>query len=325
MRKVLVVGGAGYIGSHCASALKDSGVLPLVLDNLSHGHREAAKFGPLIEGDILDAGFLAEVLRNEAPDAVLHFAALALVSESIEKPDLYHLNNVQGTANLLEAMSAAGVRKIVFSSSCAVYGTPQSLPIDESARCQPINPYGASKLAAEALLRRASEKQGIRSVSLRYFNAAGAFPAQGIGEAHRHETHLIPLALQTALGRSAELVVNGADFPTADGSAVRDYIHVGDLAQAHLAALRYLERGGDTVSLNLGTGKGVSVLEIIRAAEEITQLPIPHRIGPRRPGDPAELVACAERAEALLGWRARLDLRNMIADAWAWHQNQAFG
>jgi UDP-glucose-4-epimerase GalE len=325
MRKVLVVGGAGYIGSHCASALAANGITPVVYDNLSCGHREAAKFGPFITGDILDQDRLSSVFKDEAPDAVFHLAALALVAESIEKPDLYWQNNVEGTKNLLAAMRSAGVGKVVFSSTCAVYGTPERSPIDETTSCNPINPYGETKLAAEALLKEAGRELGIRSVSLRYFNAAGAFPDKGIGEAHGHETHLIPLVLQNALGLRSGLTVNGRDFPTADGTAIRDYVHVGDLADAHLAALAHLDKGGETLSLNLGTGRGASVLEVIRTAEEVTGKDIAFSFGSRRQGDPAELVADAAKAAEVLGWQARFDLRKMIADAWEWHCDQEFG
>jgi UDP-arabinose 4-epimerase len=325
MKKVLVVGGAGYIGSHCAKLLSESGITPIVFDNLSTGHREAVKWGPFFKGDLLDPEAVSQVFTDQRPDAVVHFAALTLIPESLEHPDRYHRNNVAGTLNLLEAMRAHGLTNLVFSSSCAVYGAPETSPIDESFSCAPINPYGQTKLEAERALKTFSEGQGIRSISLRYFNAAGADPSGEIGEAHSPETHLIPLALRAASGQGAALEVFGSDFNTPDGTAIRDYIHVNDLAAAHLAALRYLRDGGQTTSVNIGTGTGASVLEIVQAAEKATGRKVPYSLKDRRPGDPAELVADPTLAESLLSWRATTPLARILSDAWGWHANQAFG
>src|SRR5882724_1528200 len=263
MSRILVTGGAGYIGSHCCKALAEAGFEPVVFDNLSMGHREAVRWGPLIEGDTRNAEALHTAMREARPTAVLHFAALALVGESTAHPERYYAVNVGGTLNLLEAMRAANLRRIVFSSTCAVYGEPDRVPIVEDTPKGPINPYGASKLACERMMEDFDQAHSIRSVRLRYFNAAGADPASETGEWHDPETHLVPLVLDAALGRRPAISIFGTDYPTADGTALRDYIHVMDLAEAHVAALHHLLGGGDSAAVNLGTGRGVSVREVV--------------------------------------------------------------
>ncbi len=320
MTKVLVTGGAGYIGSHCCKLLAESGFEPVAFDNLSMGHREAVRWGPLIEGDMRDADALGSAMRQVRPEAVLHFAARALVGESTAHPERYYAVNVGGTLNLLEAMRASEVRRIVFSSTCAIYGEPDAVPITEDMTKRPINPYGASKLACERMMEDFDAAHSIRSVRLRYFNAAGADPAAEIGELHDPETHLIPLVLDAALGRRPAVSIFGTDYPTPDGTALRDYIHVMDLAAAHVAALRRLLNGGESAAVNLGTGRGASVREVIDAVEKTTGRKVPTREEPRRAGDPPELVADPRRAEALLGWRAEASLAAIIADAWRWHR-----
>jgi UDP-arabinose 4-epimerase len=318
--RVLVTGGAGYIGSHACKALAAAGFVPVAYDNLVYGHREAVRWGPFVEADLADAARLAEALRRHEIAAIMHFAAFAYVGESMEKPQLYFRNNVVNTLGLLDAMMAAGVRHIVFSSTCATYGTPERVPIAEDTPQRPVNPYGESKLMIERALHWYGAAYGITHAALRYFNAAGADPDGEIGEAHDPETHLIPLVLDAALGRRAQIDIFGTDYPTPDGSAIRDYIHVQDLAEAHVAAIRHLLDGGASLQLNLGTGTGQSVRAVIDAAERITGRPIPRREAPRRPGDPAALVADPARAKEVLGWSARIsDLDTIIATAWAWH------
>lgn len=319
MSRILVTGGAGYIGSHCCKALAEAGFEPVTFDNLSMGHREAVRWGPLIEGDMRNADALHAAMREARPQAVLHFAALALVGESTAHPERYYTVNVGGTLNLLEAMRAANVRRLVFSSTCAVYGEPDRVPIVESTPKDPINPYGASKLACERMMEDFDDAHAIRSVRLRYFNAAGADPAAETGEWHDPETHLIPLVLDAALGRRPAISIFGTDYPTADGTALRDYIHVMDLADAHVAALRHLLGGGDSAAVNLGTGRGASVKEVIRTVETVTGRKVPVREEARRAGDPPALIADPSRAGALLKWRARADLDSMVEDAWRWH------
>jgi UDP-glucose-4-epimerase GalE len=325
MSRILVTGGAGYIGSHCCKALAEAGFEPVVFDNLSMGHREAVRWGPLIEGDMRDADTLSAAMRELRPEAVLHFAALALVGESAAHPERYYAVNVGGTLNLLEAMRSAGVAHLVFSSTCAIYGEPDGVPITEDMSKRPINPYGATKLACERMMEDFDAAHAMRSVRLRYFNAAGADPAAEIGEWHDPETHLIPLVLDAALERRPALAIFGTDYPTADGTAVRDYIHVTDLANAHVAALRHLLGGGASAAVNLGTGRGVSVREVVRAVEKVTGRKVPTREEPRRAGDPPALVADPSRAEALLMWRARADLAAMVGDAWRWHRQLHMG
>ncbi|HVH74683.1 MAG TPA: UDP-glucose 4-epimerase GalE [Stellaceae bacterium] len=322
-RTILVTGGAGYIGSHACKALARAGYRPVVYDNLSRGHREAVRWGPFIEGDLADRDRLIAALRRERVDAVMHFAAYAYVGESVRDPSLYYQNNLGGSLALLDSMRAAEVGQIVFSSTCATYGNPETVPIGEDARQLPINPYGETKLAIERALRWYGEAYGLRSVALRYFNAAGADPDGEVGEAHDPETHLIPLAVETALGRRDCLEVYGTDYPTPDGTAVRDYIHVQDLAEAHVRALAHLDAGNASLVLNLGTGRGYSVREVIAATEAQAGRPVTRRETPRRPGDPPVLVADPTRAQTILGWRAQIsDLATIIRTALAWHERR---
>jgi UDP-glucose-4-epimerase GalE len=319
-RRVLVTGGAGYIGSHTAKYLSQQGVEPVVLDNLSVGHRSAVRWGPFVECDLADRVMLAAVFRDYCIDAVIHFAAHCYVGESITRPAEYFRNNIGNTLNLLDAMHAAGVRTIVFSSSCATYGVPSQTPISEKARQWPINPYGESKLFVERALKWYGSAYGLKWAALRYFNAAGADPDGELGENHDPETHLIPLAIQTALGLRRELQVFGTDYPTPDGSAIRDYVHVWDLAAAHFRALEYLCAGAETCTLNLGTGAGCSVFQVIRKVEAVSGLPVPVRLAPRRDGDPPVLVADPRRAFRVLRWTPRLSLLERIVDtAFRWH------
>jgi len=321
---ILVTGGAGYVGSHAASALRDAGLTPVTYDNLSRGHRELVRFGPLEEGDILDETRAVEVMNKYRPVAVMHFAAFAYVGESIEAPLDYYRNNFAGALSLLRAMQRCGIDRFVFSSTCATYGTPETQPMPETLPLAPINPYGRSKLMVEQALRDASAAHGLRSVSLRYFNACGAHPSGEIGERHDPETHLIPRALMAANGEIEALDVFGTDYPTPDGTAVRDYIHVCDLADAHVAALRYLENGGETTALNLGTGRGYSVREVIDATARVTgKMPACRYVG-RRAGDPPMLVADARAAGRALGFAAKwTDLDAIIASAWVWYKKSA--
>lgn len=319
MARILVTGGAGYIGSHCCKALAKEGHEPVVFDNFVTGHREAVRWGPLIEGDLRNADMISDAMRSLRPDAVLHFAALALVGESVALPERYYATNVLGSLNLLQAMRGAGVDRLVFSSTCAVYGEPDRVPMTEDLPRRPINPYGSTKLACEMMMEDFGAAHRIRSVRLRYFNAAGADPAAEIGERHDPESHLIPLVLDAALGRRPVIAIFGTDYPTSDGSAVRDYIHVMDLADAHLAALRHLIEGGSSAALNLGRGSGASVREVIRTVEEVTGRSVPVEEAPRRSGDPPVLVADPARAERLLNWRAEKELVTMVEDAWRWH------
>jgi UDP-arabinose 4-epimerase len=319
-KSVLVTGGAGYIGSHACKVLARAGHLPVVFDNLSRGHREAVRWGPLVEGDLADRTRLAAALEEHRVSAVMHFAAFAYVGESVTDPALYYRNNLGGTLSLLEAMREAAVDKIVFSSTCATYGSPDKVPISENAPQRPVNPYGETKLAIERALHWYGQAYGLRSVSLRYFNAAGADRDGEIGELHEPETHLVPLVLQAALGRRPQIDIYGADYPTPDGTAIRDYIHVQDLAEAHLRALEHLSAGRESAALNLGTGRGHSVREVIRVAEAVSGRRIAWRDTARRPGDPPVLVADPSLAAKLLGWRARVsDLETIMRTALAWH------
>ncbi len=311
---VLVVGGAGYIGSHTARALRRARYQVIIYDNLSTGFRRLADGFELIEGDIGDPGKLHHVLPRV--DAIMHFAAHAYVGESVTDPRKYFRNNVTAALTLLNAAVDAGIRHFVFSSTCAVYGVPQCVPITEQNPREPINPYGATKLAFENALEAYGHAYGLRSARLRYFNAAGADDSAEIGELHDPETHLIPLALQASMPDGPELQVFGSDYPTPDGTCLRDYIHVNDLADAHVRALQHLEQGGDSLAVNLGTGKGNSVLEVIHAAEKATGQPVRRKIGPRRPGDPPTLVADPSKAQQVLGWKAQRDLTNIVSTAW---------
>jgi len=321
---VLVTGGAGYIGSHACKALAAAGYRPVCYDNLVYGHPWAVRWGPLEHGDIADRDRLDAVLSRHRPVAVMHFAAYAYVGESVLDPGKYYRNNVLGSLCLLEAMRDHGIQRLVFSSTCATYGVPRQVPIDEEHPQLPINPYGASKLMVERMLADFALAHGIGSVALRYFNAAGADPEGEIGEAHDPETHLIPLVLDAAAGVRPEVNVHGTDYDTPDGTCIRDYIHVSDLASAHLLALARLERlvGANAVSLayNLGNGRGFSVREVIAGAQAVTGRQVEVRHGPRRPGDPPRLVGDARRAVQELGWWPRhADLRQIIATAWQWH------
>jgi UDP-arabinose 4-epimerase len=299
--RILVTGGAGYIGSHAAKALARAGHEPVVFDNLSTGHRWAVKWGPLIVADLADGAAIREALTQYAIDSVIHFAACAYVGESMHDPGKYFQNNVANTLNLLEAMNEAGVKKMVFSSSCATYGMPESLPINEAHPLNPVNPYGESKRMVENMLRWYGDIHGLKWISLRYFNAAGADPEGELGEVHDPETHLIPLAIRAALDESRKLAVFGTDYPTPDGTAIRDYIHVTDLAAAHLLALESMDQIFNQI-FNLGTGSGVSVQEIVDLVSELASRRIDPVYEPRRPGDPPVLVADAGKARRVLGW-----------------------
>ncbi|MBV8650848.1 MAG: UDP-glucose 4-epimerase GalE [Alphaproteobacteria bacterium] len=317
---ILVAGGAGYIGSHACKALARAGYLPVAYDNLSFGHSEAVRWGPLVVGDLADEALLTDTMRDFGVTAVMHFAASTFVGESVEKPELYFRNNVVNSLGLLEAMQRLGVKRLVFSSTCATYGLPETVPMDEATPQRPVNPYGESKLMVERALHWHAAAHGLGYVALRYFNAAGADPEGETGEDHTPETHLIPLVLAAALGQRAQIEIYGTDYKTPDGTAVRDYIHVTDLAEAHVRALRHLEQDGASQALNLGTGRGYSVREVIAAAERITGRRVPRRKTVRRPGDPPALVADARRAQEMLGWQpSRSDLDTIIRTAWAWH------
>ena len=318
---VLVTGGAGYIGSHTCKALYAAGYSPVVVDNLAFGHTWAVKWGPLEVGDLQDGAFLDRVVRQYEPLAVMHFAAFAYVGESVADPRKYYRNNVGGSLRLLETLVDHGVHDVVFSSSCATYGIPEHLPISESHRQDPINPYGASKLMVERMLNDFGTAYGSKHVTLRYFNAAGADPDGEIGEAHDPETHLLPLVIEAALGRRPHVQVFGTDYPTPDGTAVRDYVHVVDLADAHVKALEYLRSGGKSTSLNLGTGRGYSVDEVIEAVRRLTGRDVPVRRMGRRPGDPPALVADSTTARAVLQWSAaHSHLSEITRSALRWHE-----
>ncbi|MGB3148602.1 MAG: UDP-glucose 4-epimerase GalE [Paracoccaceae bacterium] len=316
--RILVTGGAGFIGAHACKALAKAGHAPITYDNLSTGHADAVKWGPLLQGDVRDRESLTTALRQFRITTVMHFAASAYVGESVANPGLYYDNNVGGMNALLDACVAAGVGRVVLSSSCATYGLPASQPITEETPQRPINPYGRTKLICEEMLADYATAHGLRFAALRYFNAAGADSAGEIGERHEPETHLLPLALRAA-AEGARLTVFGTDYDTPDGTCIRDYIHVGDLARAHAMALAYLEDGGDTVALNLGTGRGHSILEVAEAIHRVTGRAVPMSFGPRRAGDPPRLVADPSRAASVLGFRAELsDMDRIVADAAPW-------
>lgn len=319
---ILVCGGAGYIGSHNVRALLNRGESVVVLDNFQTGHREAVPpQATLVEADLRDAVALDALFTAHSIDAVLHFAANSLVGESMTRPLQYFSNNTYGMQVLLEAMVRHGVPSIVFSSTAAVYGEPQTIPIDEDAPTNPTNPYGESKLMMEHMMRWVKLAHGINFISLRYFNVAGADAAGDIGEDHSPETHLLPIMLQVPLGSREALTVYGDDYPTPDGTCIRDYIHVTDLADAHLRAVDHLRAGGEGGIFNLGNGLGFSVMEMLTAAREVTGHPIPVVMGPRRPGDPARLVAAADKARRVLDWKPRFtNIKEIIAQAWTWHK-----
>jgi UDP-glucose-4-epimerase GalE len=316
---VLVVGGAGYIGSHAARVLRQHGYQVVIYDNLCTGHESLAKGFPLINADIADTSKLKSALSNV--DAVMDFAAHAYVGESVANPRKYFRNNVEAGLNLLNTCLDCGVKCFVFSSTCAVYGVPVQVPISEDNPRNPINPYGITKMLFERAMETYDHAYGLRFASLRYFNAAGADESGEIGELHEPETHLIPLALGAAAGSAPELQMFGEDYPTPDGTCVRDYVHVNDLAEAHVKALRKLMEGGSSMALNLGSGRGYSVRDILNAVEKVTGRRVPHRVVPRREGDPAALVANSSLAQRTLGWQATRNLDAIVATAWKWHQN----
>jgi UDP-glucose-4-epimerase GalE len=319
-KKILVTGGAGYIGSHTCKLLHKKGYVPVVLDSLVHGHRSFVKWGPFYHGNLHDQSLLQEIFELHQPAAVIHFAAFAYVGESVSHPAKYYENNVGGTLSLLAAMRQQGCKNIVFSSSCAVYGIPTFLPLTEEHRRMPISPYGRSKLMIEEILQDYDKAYNIKSVSLRYFNAAGADAEGFLGEDHSPETHLIPLTISAALGHIDKIEVYGTDYQTADGTAVRDYIHVDDLAAAHILSLEYLDVQGNSNVFNLGTGKGFGVNEIIKIVGKVSGREITVRYGERRAGDPPVLIADAFRANELLGWHASFsDIETIISSAWNWH------
>ncbi len=321
MKTILVTGGAGYVGSHCCKAFASAGWRVVVFDNLFRGWRDMVKWGPLIEGDILDRSALDAAFAQAKPDVVAHFAALTYVGESVADPGLYYRNNSFGAFNLLEAMRAAGVNKLIFSSTAATYGVPHQTPMPEEHPQLPINPYGWSKLFVERMMADYAAAYDLRYAALRYFNAAGADADGEVGERHEPETHVIPLAARGALRDDYEFTIFGDDFDTRDGTCVRDYIHVSDLGRAHAAAADYLLGGGAAMAFNLGTGHGTTVKEIADAIETVSGRPLPRRIGPRRAGDPPVLVASNARAKAILGWTpTQSSIDEIVQSAWAWAQ-----
>lgn len=326
MKTILVAGGAGYIGSHMVALLVKRGYEVVVADNLRTGHWQAVKGArKMYVGDLRDGAFLHQIFTENKIDGVINFAAFSLVGESVTNPLKYYGNNVEGAVSLLSAMQAHGVDKIVFSSTAAAYGEPEKQPIEEGDRTEPTNPYGATKLAIENMLKWCDCAYNIRYVALRYFNAAGSDTEAGIGEDHNPESHLIPLVMKTALGQRDHIGIFGEDYPTPDGTCVRDYIHVKDLAEAHLLALEYLERGGSSDVFNLGNGAGYSVREIIETAHRITGKEIKAVAEPRRGGDPSVLIASNKKAAEVLGWKPVLGLDQIISDAWAWHSGHPNG
>ncbi len=321
--KILVTGGAGYVGSHAVRQLKRAGFQTLVLDNLVYGHREFVDAQELTIGDVADSALLKTIFEKNRIDAVMHFAAYAYVGESVEDPAKYYRNNLMSTLNLLDAMRTAGINRFVFSSSCATYGEPLTIPITEDHPQTPSNPYGRTKWMIEKILKDYDHAYGLKSVSLRYFNAAGADPEGGIGEDHDPETHLIPLVLDAAAGKRKNITVYGSDYATPDGTCIRDYIHVADLAHAHASALQYVIETNESNFFNLGNGSGSSVLEVITAAKNITRCKIEILKGARRAGDPAVLISSSEKAKAVLGWKPQFpDLEIIVEAAWQWHQKR---
>ncbi len=320
-KNVLVLGGAGYIGSHAVLGLKKAGYNPVVYDNLSTGHKEAARGAKFIEADIADVEKLKKVLRDENIDAVMHFAASALVGESMEDPLLYFDNNVCRAVNLFKAMIEVGVKRVIFSSTAATYGTPERVPIEEDDKIAPINPYGESKVMIEKILKDCKRAYGLNYVIFRYFNAAGADQTSFRGEVHDPETHLIPIVLQTALGQRKEVKIFGTDYNTPDGTCVRDYIHVTDLIDAHILALGYLEKGSESTVFNLGNNNGFSVREVIETARKVCGKEIPAVEAQRREGDPDTLIASSKKAKKVLGWNPKISsLEKIIESAWNWHK-----
>ena len=319
-KRILVTGGAGYIGSHACKALRRAGYLPIAFDNLVYGHRDLVKWGPFEEGDITDSKRLDSVMEKYQPEAVLHFAGFAYVGESVLVPDKYYRNNVVGSLTLLDSMIKHRIFRIVFSSTCSTYGDPLSIPISEDHIQNPVNPYGQTKLTVEKMLRDFDTAYGIKNISLRYFNAAGADPECETGEDHAPETHLIPLVLDAALGIRPQITIYGSDYATPDGTCIRDYIHVTDLASAHVIALKKLETDSVSGAYNLGNGIGYSVKDVIDAAGQITGKRIPIKIGPRRPGDPDRLISEPRKAMNELGWKPQHgDIKVILDHAWKWH------
>jgi UDP-glucose 4-epimerase len=326
MNKILIIGGAGYIGSHMSKYLAKHGYTPVVLDNLIYGHREAVKWGPFVEGSMADPNLLKKIFSEHDIAAVMHFAAFCYVGESVTEPAKYYQNNVAATLNLLQAMVEGKVNNFIFSSSCATYGEPIEIPMTEAHPRNPINPYGRTKLIVEQMLEDFNKAYALESTSLRYFNAAGADPDGELGEDHRPETHLIPLVLQTALGQRETINIFGDDYPTKDGTCIRDYIHIEDLAQAHLLALEKLLKGEHGDQYNLGNGDGHSVKQVIEVAREVSGRDIPAKVTDRRPGDPAVLISSSDKAFKQLGWKPQYpDLRTIIETAWQWHKNHPHG
>lgn len=318
---ILIVGGAGYIGSHVNKQLNLQGYETVVFDNLSYGHRDFVKWGTFEQGDLGNVHDIRKVFKKYTIDAVMHFAAFTYVGESVEDPQKYYLNNLRNTLNLLEVMLAENVKTMVFSSTCATYGEPQEIPITEDHPQNPVNPYGRGKLMVEEILQDYSRAYDLRYASLRYFNAAGADPDGEIGELHQPETHLIPLILDAASGKRDNIQIFGTDYPTPDGTCIRDYIHVLDLADAHIKALKYLKKDGKSDVFNLGNGQGFSVREVIQTAQEVTEKKINAVETERRPGDPPILVGSSEKAQKILGWQPRYaDLSLILQTAWDWHQ-----
>ncbi len=320
---ILVCGGAGYIGSHVNKMLSRMGYETVVFDNLVYGHREAVKWGTFVKGDLKNPDEIEAVFEKYPIEAVMHFAAYAYVGESVTDPEKYYFNNVACTLNLLHAMRKHDCDKIIFSSTCATYGEPEKVPITEDMPQRPINPYGATKLMVERIFKDYSVAYGLKAVALRYFNAAGAAPEGEIGEDHTPETHLIPLVLDAASGKRPDVKVFGTDYPTRDGGCIRDYIHVEDLASAHVLALKYLEKGGETDFFNLGNEKGTSVLEVIQAVRKVTGKDFTVTLTDRRAGDPAALVGSSEKAKKVLGWEPKYaDIETIVRHAWEWHRRK---
>ena len=323
---ILVVGGAGYIGSHMCKQLAQSGFQPIVLDNLVYGHRQAVQWGPFIKGSMADADLLKHIFKTHDIAAVMHFAAFTYVGESVQNPAIYYQNNVAATLTLLNSMIQANVKNFIFSSSCAVYGEPMEIPMNEEHLFNPINPYGRTKRMVEEILADFGNAYGLSSVALRYFNAAGADPDGQLGEDHDPETHLIPLVMQAAMGQKEDIKIFGNDYETDDGTCIRDYIHIMDLASAHLLALEKLLNGDAGGNFNLGNGNGYSVMEVIDKAREVTGKPIPFEMIERRAGDPAILVGSSQKAMNELGWKPQYgDLDTIIEHAWQWHRSHPNG
>ena len=326
MKHILVVGGAGYIGSHTSKLLAKRGYVPVVLDNLIRGHRRAVKFGPFVEGSMTNADLVRKIFSDYPVSAVMHFAAFAYVGESMDNPAMYYQNNVANTLTLLEIMVERNVNHFIFSSSCSIYGEPDETPITEDQPKRPMSPYGRSKLMVEHILDDFEWAYGLKSVCLRYFNAAGADSDGELGEEHDPETHLIPVVLKTALGKHPHVNIFGDDYPTPDGTGIRDYIHVEDLTEAHVLALEKLLAGAPSAKYNLGTERGYSVKQVIATAERIAGREIPVKIVERRTGDPAVLIASSKKANEELGWKAQMpDLEAIMESAWNWHRNHPDG